>query len=92
MSEAALTDHTKRRRLPRPADTEWVTDAELIRRSGVPERTMRANLAIWDSSPNFGFPPKIKLYGDRRHWPSVQAFFRRAAEAKIPALSGSNRR
>lgn len=74
-----------------PHDTLWVTDAELIRRSGVPERTMRANLKMWDRNPRFGFPPKVKLYGDRRYWPAVQAYFARAAQVKIPVISGSHR-
>lgn len=74
-----------------PHDTLWVTDAELIRRSGVPERIMRDNLKTWDANPRFGFPQKLKQYGNRRYWPHVQAYFDRQSQAKIPAISGRNR-
>lgn len=71
-----------------PHDKLWVTDAELIRRSGVPERVMRTNLRMWDANPRFGFPPKMKLYGDRRYWPACEAYFDRQVQAKISANSG----
>ena len=61
------------------SDTIWVTDAELIRRSGVPEKIMRANLRALDANPRSGFPRKNKLWGDRRHWPSVQAYWAKMA-------------
>ncbi len=64
-------------------DTIWVTDAELIRRSGVPEKIMRANLRALDANPRSGFPKKEKLWGDRRHWPSVQDYWKRQAEPKM---------
>ena len=64
---------------PAIVKTIWVTDAELIRRSGVPERIMRANLRELDHNPNSGFPRKDKLWGGRRHWPSVEAYFARLA-------------
>jgi hypothetical protein len=65
------------------ADTIWVTDAELIRRSGVPEKIMRANLRALDGNPQSGFPKKDKLWGDRRHWPSVLDYWKRQAEPKM---------
>jgi hypothetical protein len=90
MSDAAYkTEQPQRRKAERPAETEWVTDEELIALSGVPARIMWTNIKIWERSPAFGFPPKVPLYGDRRHWPSVKAFFQRDAEAKMRALSGS---
>ena len=52
----------------------WVTDAELIRLMGVPERTARATLALLDSKPS-GFPQKQKLWGDRRYMPAVRDYF-----------------
>lgn len=64
-------------------ETVWVTDAELIRRSGVPERVMRANLRQLDANPMSGFPKKDKLWGDRRHWPSVQDYWKRQTERKM---------
>lgn len=60
-------------------ETIWVTDAELIRRSGVPEKIMRDNLRALDANPRSGFPPKQRFYGDRRHWPSVKAYFEKTS-------------
>jgi hypothetical protein len=65
-------DHTDS---PEPVRQEWVTDAELIRRSGVPRETMRRILKAMDGNPRSGFPKKDKFWGDRRHWPSVQAYW-----------------
>lgn len=58
-------------------ETLYVTDAELIRRLGVPERTARAALAFLDANPNRGFPKKIGLWGNRRYWPAVVAYLDR---------------
>ncbi len=60
--------------LQREKDKLWVTDAELIRRMGVPEKQAREALRMLDSKPS-GFPKKQKLWGDRRYWPAVEAFF-----------------
>ncbi len=68
-----------------PHATLWVTDAELIRRSGIPEKRARALIQEWDRNPRSGFPQKKKLYGDRRHWPSVEAYFARAGEPTMVA-------
>lgn len=51
----------------------WVTDAELIRRIGVPEK--KAREAIRMAEAKAGFPKKQKLWGDRRYWPAVRAYF-----------------
>jgi len=56
-------------------ETLWVTDAELIRRMGVPEKTARETLRLLDRKN--GFPKKEKLWGDRRYWPAVKAYFDR---------------
>ncbi len=53
--------------------TLWVTDAELIRRMGVPEKIARAVLRELDAKQT-GFPRKQKLWGDRRYWPAVRAY------------------
>lgn len=55
-------------------ETPWVTDAELIRRLGVPEKIARAALRVLDSQRS-GFPQKQKLWGDRRYYPAVIAYF-----------------
>ena len=63
----------------RVIETVWVTDAELIRRSGVPRAIMRANLRALDNNPRLGFPPKNPLWGNRRHWPSVEEYWAKMA-------------
>jgi hypothetical protein len=50
----------------------FVTDAELIRRLGVPEKTARAAIRELERRP--GFPRKDPLFGDRRFWPAVAAY------------------
>ncbi|MCK1753822.1 winged helix-turn-helix domain-containing protein [Bradyrhizobium sp. 137] len=50
----------------------FLTDAELIRRLGVPEK--KAREAIRMAEAKAGFPKKQKLWGDRRYWPAVKAW------------------
>jgi hypothetical protein len=57
--------------------TLFVTDAELIRRLGVPEKIARAAIRMLDRDPRSGFPKKQKLWGDRRYWPAVCAYLDR---------------
>lgn len=68
---------------PAVIETEWVTDAELIRRSGVPEKIMRPILRSMDSNPRSGFPKKDAFWGDRRHWPSVKDFWKEEQRRKL---------
>jgi len=58
-------------------ETLYVTDAELIRRMGVPEKIARAALHALDRDRASGFPQKKKLWGDRRYWPAVKAYLDR---------------
>jgi hypothetical protein len=58
-------------------ETLYVTDAELIRRMGVPEKIARAALHALDRNKGSGFPQKKKLWGDRRYWPAVKAYLDR---------------
>jgi hypothetical protein len=55
----------------------FITDAELIRRLGVPERIARDALKALDAAGGrrSGFPQKLKLWGNRRYWPAVKAYF-----------------
>jgi hypothetical protein len=53
----------------------FVTDAELIERLGVPEREARAALQMLDTTRGTGFPQKQKLWGNRRYWPAIKAWF-----------------
>jgi hypothetical protein len=57
-------------------DKLFVTDAEMIRRLGVPEKIARPVIRHLDSKVT-GFPKKQKLWGSRRYWPAVRAYFDR---------------
>lgn len=59
---------------PERHETLWVTDAELIRRSGIPEKVARRLIRELDRLPS-GFPKKDKLWGNRRYWPAVKDYF-----------------
>lgn len=61
--------------LEREKDKLYLTDAELIRRIGVPEKTMRSMLPGLET--NYGFPKKSPLFGDRRYWPAVKTWLDR---------------
>lgn len=58
--------------LEREKDKLYLTDAELIRRLGVPDKVMRPMLPGLESK--FAFPKKQPLFGDRRYWPAVKAW------------------
>jgi hypothetical protein len=55
-------------------DGLFVTDAELLRRLGVPEKRGYQTLAILDENPKSGFPQKDPLWADRRYYPAVVAY------------------
>jgi predicted RNA polymerase sigma factor len=58
-------------------ETLYITDAELIRRMGVPEKIARDAIRALDHNPKSGFPKKDRLWGDRRYWPAVKAYLDR---------------
>jgi hypothetical protein len=58
--------------LEREKDKLYLTDAELIRRLGVPDKVIRPLLPSLESK--WGFPPKSPLFGGRRYWPAVKAW------------------
>jgi len=60
--------------LEREKDKLWVSDAELVRWMGVPEKQAYETLRMLDSKPS-GFPRKQKLWGDRRYKPAVKDYF-----------------
>lgn len=68
-------------------ETKWVTDAELIRRLGVPEKIARQTLRELDRNPASMFPKKSKIWGERRYWPAVLDYFeqRECRASKMPA-------
>jgi hypothetical protein len=55
-----------------------VTDAELLRRLGMPEKDGRRVLGFLDAKQS-GFPPKLKMWGGRRWWPHVEAWMNRSS-------------
>ncbi len=58
--------------LEREKDKLYLTDAELIRRIGVPDKAMRSMLPALETK--YGFPPKQPLFNGRRFWPAVEAW------------------
>ena len=56
--------------------TLFVDDKELIRRLGVPVKVGRVALSALDKQGT-GFPRKQPLFGNRRYWPAVRAWFDR---------------
>lgn len=64
-----------------PHATLYVTDAELIRRMGVPEKIARRVIRDLDAKHmTTGFPQKQKLWGDRRYWPAVKSWLERTSQ------------
>jgi hypothetical protein len=59
------------------ADTLFVTDAEMIRRFGVPEKIARHTVRQMDAKRVAGWPQKQALWGNRRYWPAVVAYLDR---------------
>lgn len=72
-------------------DPLYVTDAELIRRLGIPRDKARQTIRALDAMPRSGFPKKNKLCGDRRHWPSVKAYFESMERDRLAASSQPRR-
>jgi hypothetical protein len=61
--------------LEREKDKLYLTDAELIRRIGVPRGVLVPLLPSLEAK--FGFPPKSALFGGRRYWPAVKTWLDR---------------
>lgn len=60
--------------------TLYVTDAELIRRMGVPDKIAREAIRALDKNHVIsGFPQKQALFGNRRYYPACKAYFDRAS-------------
>lgn len=69
--------------LEREKDKLYLTDAELIRRLGVPEKIGRQTLHMLDRDRLKGFPQKQALWGGRRYWPAVKAWLDRTGGLKL---------
>ena len=67
-------------------ETLWITDAEMIRRMGVPEKIAREAIRMMDADKGkiSGFPQKNPLWGNRRYWPAVKAYLDRSAGLNSP--------
>ena len=67
--------------------TLYVTDAELIRRIGLPEKKGRRLLRQLDdfNGRKSGFPQKIETFDNRRYWPAVRQYFDRCSGLNIDA-------
>lgn len=61
-------------KLEREREKLYLTDAELIRRMGLPEKRGRQVILAFEADPRSGFPKKDKFFGGRRYWPAVKAF------------------
>lgn len=59
------------------APKEFMTDAEIIRRLGVPEKIAYQTFHALDHNPLSGFPKKIEHWGNRRRWPKVKEYLER---------------
>jgi hypothetical protein len=73
---ATLLDALKDALLALRPKTLYVTDTEMIRRIGVPEKIARAAIRALDENPYNTFPKKSAVWGNRRYWPAVEVWFR----------------
>lgn len=76
--------------IEREKDKLYLTDAELIRRLGVPEKTFRPLLPALESK--HGFPRKDPFFGGRRFWPAVQKWLEKRNGLNIDASQGGKQR
>lgn len=65
--------------------TLFVTDAEIIRRWGVPEKIAYEAIRALDANRASGFPQKQALMGKRRYWPAVKAYLDQAYGLNVGA-------
>ena len=87
-SEATVEEPKGKRKKPavirvvHPEPTLFVDDAELIRRLGVAEKIARPAIYVLENKRDSGFPQKQVLWGNRRYWPAVRAWFDRQYGAR----------
>lgn len=63
----------------------YLSDAELVKRLGIGEKTGR--VAFRELERARGFPQKDPLFADKRYWPAVKAFLDRRSGVSIGATS-----
>lgn len=74
MSQSWATPESEiKERTRKGTETLYVTDAEMIRRSGVPRDWMYKILPELETK--HGFPRKNSLFKERRYWPAVKQWF-----------------
>lgn len=69
--------------LEREKDKHYLTQAELIRRLGWPEK--RAKLILRQMVAKKGFPQPQALIGGRYYWPAVRAYLDRLNGLRLDA-------
>jgi len=87
----ALLDALKDALLVLRPQTLFVTDAEMIRRIGVPDKIARAAIKVLDENPYSGFPKKSEVWGNRRYWPAVELWFQKHQDLDTGAEPGKPR-
>lgn len=75
--------------LEREKDKLYLTDAELIRRLGVPEKVMRPMLPGLEK--DYGFPKKSPLFGERRYWPAVKSWLDKHNGLTVGSLTSKSK-
>jgi hypothetical protein len=75
--------------LEREKDKLYLSDAELIRRLGVPAKVLRPLLPGLEDKYNF--PRKQPLFGGRRYWPSVKAWLDKHNGLTVDPSTGNHR-
>lgn len=70
-------------------DKLYLSDAEIIKKMGLPINRGRIMLRALASQP--GFPPKDKLLGDKRYWPAVKLFLDRRHRVTMDASPPNHR-
>jgi hypothetical protein len=77
--------------LEREKEKLWITDSELVRWMGVPEKQAYEIIRMLDAQQS-GFPRKQKAYGDRRYKAAVKTYFDRHYGTMVEAQQRSDRR
>jgi hypothetical protein len=88
---AAVLDALKDALLALRPQTLFVTDAEMIRRMGVPDKIARAAIKVLDENPYSGFPKKSEVWGNRRYWPAVELWFAKQQDLEAAPEPGKPR-
>jgi len=75
--------------LEREKDKLYLTDAEMLRRIGVPPKLVKPLLPALESK--YAFPKKSAFFGDRRYWPAVKAWLDKHEGLTLPDIGQKGR-